>query len=309
MTALAARRKVLTISSMLVLSNFISSVVNAQDSWFARVDLQTFTSQFSDAATSRDSLGNAGMFLRADYLERGGFTIGFNRTALDLDDGSSVDQDNIFLSGRVALTPDGIDGRITLRADGYNISNDAIDEADSVAAGTAQVSYLNFSETFYVDLGFTRSEYRGGQALAGRLDIDQFTPTIGFALNQQSDWVQVRGYFIDVSNASGANLPDSTSAFELKWTHWLRPNGFLNLNNLRFSVLGGERQFGVDHDAATIFNLAELQTGTLSVGGEWVFGEQNRLMLLVGVEEYESRQGSDPYRGPFLYLNFAHEWQ
>lgn len=309
MTARVALRRASAIASMLALGLSLASAAKAQGSWFARIDLQHFVSQYSGTTTSRDSLGNTGFFLRADYLERGGFTIGYNRTVLRLDDGGDVGQDNVFLSGRVALTPDGLDGRITLRADVYDIANDATDEADEVTAGTMQISYLNFAESFYVDLGFTNSQYRGSQAPAGRPDIRQLTPTIGFALNQQSDWLQLRGYFVDVSKASGANLPDSTSAVELKWTHWLRPNAFLNLDNLRFSVLVGERQLAVDHDAATIFNLAELQTGTLSVGGEWVFAERNRLMLLIGVEEYESRQGLDPYRGPFLYLNFAHEWQ
>jgi hypothetical protein len=308
MTAGAQARGVFTIASTALLGFGLLSTANAQNNWFARLDLQNFISQYLGAATSRDSLGNAGLFLRADYLERGGFTVGYNRTMLDLDDGSDIDQHNAFLSGRLALTPDGLNGRITLRADVYDISNDATEEPDSVTAGTAQVSFLNFAETFYVDLGLTRSAHRGGQTSSGRLDIDQLTPTIGFAFNQQSDWLQIRGYFVDITSTSGANPSDSTSAIELKWTHWLRPNAFLGLDSLRFAVLGGERQYAVDHDAATIFNLAEFQTGTLSVGGEWIFAERNRLMLLAGVEEYESRPGAEAYRGPFLYLDFAHEW-
>ena len=94
---------------------------------------------------------------------------------------------------------------------------------------------------------------------------------------------------------------------EFKWTHW-PAEGFVGIDNFRFSVLIGERLLPVDHDAGAVYNLADLQTGGASLGAEWAIGERNRLLLLTGVEHYETLSVAGTYRAGFMYLNFSREW-
>lgn len=277
--------------------------------WFWRTDLQGLLGAYS-GSTGRESLANGGVFVHADYYERAGFTLGYNRTALGFErERDDVDQDTVFLSGRVAFTPDTLDGRMTLRLDAYDVANDAaMNILDSATAGTTQISYLNFARTFYWDVGFARSDY-GRDALSGeRLNLDQLTPTFGIAFNRQRDWLQMRAYLIDAAYAPGSRVPDDTAAVELKWTHWLPANGLLGLETIRINALAGERLLAVDHDAATIYNLSELQTGSISLGGEWRVGESSSVLIIAGIEDYENSASFDRYRNSFLYLNFSHGW-
>lgn len=277
--------------------------------WFGSVDVQGLLSSYS-GNTTRDTFRNFGVFIRGEYLERAGVTAGYQRTALGFTDGDrDIAQDNLFLSGRWSTTPDWASGRITWRLDGHVISNDdASGETDDVTVVAPQVSYLNYSRTLYLDLGFAASSYGDGRLSSESLDIDQWTPTLGFGFNEQRDWLQLRAYLIEPSIPGRARGKDDTAALELKWTHWNAGGRLLGLDNVRTSVMLGERIFAVDPDAGGIYNLSDLQTGGVSLGGEWALSERDRLLLLLGVEEYENGDIAGEYRNSFVYLSFSHRW-
>jgi len=294
---------------------FLSSAgaAHAQEAgakWFVRTDLQGLASTYS-GTSERDSLQNFGLFVRADYLERGGFTLGYNRTVLGFK-GRGVDditQDNVFVSGRLQTTPDWAAGRLTWRLDGYAISNnDATGGTDDVTVVAPQLSYMNFAQTFYADLGFARSSYGDGSSTQQQLDVDQLTPTLGFGFNEQRDWLQLRAYLISPSAPERAQDQSDTAALEIKWMHWPMSPSFLGVDNYRVSILSGERIYAVDPDAGTVFNLVDLQTGGASVGAEWAPTEKNRILLIVGVESYENRVVGADYDSGYLYVNFTHNW-
>lgn len=290
-----------------------AGVVQAQEAprrWFVRSDLQGLASTYGGTA-ERDSLLNFGLFVRADYLERGGFTLGYNRTVLGFEGRSADDitQDNVFLSGRLSTTPDWAAGRLTWRLDGYAISNnDASGETDDVTVVAPQLSYMNFAQTFYADLGFARSTYGDSVSAQQALEVDQLTPTLGFGFNEQRDWVQLRAYLISPSAPERAQNESDTAALEVKWMHWPMSPSFLGVDNYRMSILAGERIYAVDPDAGTVFNLVDLQTGGASLGAEWAPSERNRIMLIVGVESYENRIAGLDYDSGYLYVNFTHLW-
>jgi hypothetical protein len=300
----------LGIASFIVLTSLDASAqLGDEKQWFMSMDLQGLSGSYS-GSIARTGLDNYGVFLHADYFERAGFTLGYNRTALDLaGNAADTEQDNLFLSARVGLTPDFLDGRITLRLDAYDVSNNVPSaSADDASVAMSQVSYLNFPQTFYWDLGFARSDYEDSTGSGSGLEVDQLTLTIGFGLNEQRDWIQARAYLIDLNAPASISRQGDTSAIELKWTHALSADGFLGLETLRFSALAGERLFTVDPDAAAIYSLSDLQTGGFSGGGEWAIGENSGLMLIVGLENFENHELNDKYRSSFLYLNFSHKW-
>jgi hypothetical protein len=281
----------------------------ASGNWYFRSDVQGLAGSYS-GSQQRETLQNLGIFVRADYLERAGVTVGYNRTALSFGDSSQdISQDSLFVSARWQMTPDWTRGRIAVRLDGHAISNDDVtNETDDITTFAPQISYLNFDETFYFDLGFSRSAYGDSSTTAGELDIDQLTPTLGFGFNEQLDWVQLRAYLINPSNPQRAQDQEDIAALEMKWTHWFVSRRPLGVDNFRLAALLGERLFAVDPDAGSIYNLADLQTGGFSLGAEWAPSERNRILLVVGAEAFENRAFDESYRNAFAYVNFTHLW-
>ena len=166
-----------------------------------RTDIQGLYNEYS-RSQQRDLLGDFGFFVRADYLERAGVTFGYNRTWLG-GEGSGVDieQDSIFMSGRWHLTPDWVEGRFTLRMDGHVVSNDdPLGATDDVRVFMPHVSFLNYSQTFYADLSYSKSSYGESLLTSDHLDVIQWAPTLGFGMNDQRDWLQLRAFVIEPSS-------------------------------------------------------------------------------------------------------------
>jgi hypothetical protein len=252
----------------------------------------------------------AGAFVTVDYLEQSRLVAGFNATQLSFADGvTATDQTGIYLSGRKALSPDWLPGRLSLRLDLHSVDNDSDGSGtDDVTVVAPMISFLNYDRTLYVDLGYAESSYAAAASSAADLSVEQWTPTIGFGLNEGYDWLQLRAYRIDFSSAERAQGETGTTALELKWTHWFRGRRPLGIDNLRIAVLGGERLYAVDHDAAGVYNLVDRQTGGVSVGAEWRTGDRDRLLLLVAGEDYEDTESGGRYRSASIYLNWHRLW-
>jgi hypothetical protein len=309
--------------------------------WSIQTDIQGFLNSYTGTA-DRERLANVGLFLHANYFERAGITAGYNRTVVNGSPGvADVHQNNRFLSGRFSMTPDRLSGRLTVRLDKHSISNDdgvhqsssgngsnggspgpgsgpgpgqgsapgSIAGTGRVDASAAQISYLNFPGTFYWDLGFAKSEYKDLNLDGRKLEIDQLTPTIGLAFNDRRDWLQLRAYLIDASIPALALGKGDTTALELKWTHWPLGGGVLGFDNYRVGVMAGDRVFAADPDAGSLFNLAERQTGIVSIGGEWAVTERSRILVLIGSESYKNSLLARDYRSTFLLLNLSHRWE
>ncbi len=291
-----------------VLTNASVTAQDAPEQWFMRMDVQALDTEYSGSLL-RASLRKFGFFVRADYLERGGITFGYNRTSLGgAESGPDIEQDSLFVSGRWQTTPDWANGRLTLRLDGYSISNDdATGATDDVRVFAPQVSYLNYDQTFYFDVGYSESKYGDSLLIPEPLDVEQWSAALGFGLNGQRDWLQLRAYLIEPSSPARAQDAEDTAALQVNWTHWSR-NRFAGVDNFRYSVLLGERVFAVDPDAGTVYNLSDLQTGAAVAGAEWVPGERTRVLLLLGIERYEEPGIIEEYDSAFAYLNFSYSW-
>lgn len=296
---------------VLVMTCVVLAVDAAADDgdWQIKTDLQGLYGPYIDSE-ERDQLSNLGLFLHADYLERGGLTLGYNRTMIGLKAADAdIDQDQLFLSGRVSLTPDWAGGRIGLRFDAHWVdNNDDLNGTGDLKIVAPQISYTGLDEKFYFDLGYARSSYGEADALVGDLELDQFTPTLGFGFNERSDWLQFRGYLINVSNPSRAQGKSDTSAIEVKWTHWFEGRGPLGLEKFIATGLAGERLFAVDPDSAVVYNLADIQKASASVAGQWRLNDSNRLLLQFGYEGYTNELIADDYNSLYVYLDFTHLW-
>ena len=286
-----------------------ADAVAEEGDWQIRTDLQGLYGPYENSG-ERDELSNFGVFLHADYLEKGGFSLGYNRTTVGFADASAdIDQDQIYASARVSLTPDWARGRIGLRVDGHWVdNNDDANGTGDLDVLAPQISYLNFAKTFYADVGYARSSYGDATAFAGELTVDQLSPTLGFGFNEGRDWLQFRGYLVDISNPARAQGLEDTTAVELKWRHWFDGRGPLGLDNLTVTGLGGERIFGVDPDTAAIYNIADVQKGSAAIGGQWRLGDNSELLLQLGNETFTNETIGDDYDSLYMYVDFTRTW-
>jgi len=293
-----------------MLITFIASLICAQhtslaaeSAWSTKTDVQAIYGSYG-SALSRKSITSGGLILSANYLEQGGFAFGGSYTKLAFKNVTSdINQQSYYGSMHYNVYLDAIPGPLTLRLDGHGINNnDTSGNTDNVRVVAPQLSFLNYDKTFYTDLGYAYSVYQNN------LKVHQLTPTIGFGFNALSDWVHLRGYFIKPSNALRAQGKNSTAALEAKWTHWFAPGSWHRLENIQLSGLMGERIYAVDHDAATVYNLADIQRGSISLALQWRLTETLSLMLMGGNENYLNNTASDSYSNRYGYLNLSTQW-
>lgn len=279
----------------------------APDLWSIKATPQ-FTYGSYQGSPTRNSITSAGVYADAQYLERGGITVGAMRTSLSMKLGApTLQQNNAFLSGRLNFTPDLLPGRLTLRADIHQANNnDVTNETNGVSAIAPHVSFTNFEKTRYFALGYTRSRYGDSNIGNGSLTITQWTPTVGLGFNQGADWLQLRAYDIRVSNAVRAQNNAGTDAVEVKWTHYLA-SAALMPEQIQIGALLGKRIYAVDSDSASIYNLADMQRGSVSLGAQWKLTSDARLLLQSGHERYVS-SGGIGYSGTYIYAGISNQW-
>jgi len=270
--------------------------------WQVKSDVQGSYGKYS-GSIKRKSLLSAGAIISADYLEKGGFSLGGNYTKLTFNAGSNLNQQSVYGSIHYNVYLDALPGPLTLRLDGHGINNnDTTGNTDNVKVIAPQISFLNYSKTFYIDLGYARSSYKNN------LTVDQWTPTLGMGFNDGADWLQVRGYFIKPSNKLRAQNVSRTSAADVKLTHWLAPDAWLGLEKVQLAGLFGDRIYAVDGDAAAVYNLADVQKGSVSLALQWKLSQSLHLMLAAGNERYLDNTINDSYNNRYAYINLSTQW-
>ncbi|WOJ94432.1 hypothetical protein R0135_04530 [Congregibacter variabilis] len=314
---------------LLLGSASLSAIAVADESWELRASAQTVYAAYSGAQL-RDDLFGAGVYIGGDYLEKGGFILGYSYTEVQgkgagVGTFDSFEENAAYLSGRLHSYSDSLAGKISWRLDGYLISNDASEAISEIQGGAADsgagpyvvgeadigvvnpiVSYMNHDKDLSVELGYSHSNYD----YDGRdeYQVHQLTPALGFSVAGPNNWVQLRGYFIHISDDEVNDGKNDTSAVEAKLTHWFGPSGPLGLDSLGFAGMLGERFLAVDSDAAVVYTLADEQQGVVSVNGRWKLDEQTSIMLQAGYEQFENRAINDEYDSTYIYLNLSHKW-
>lgn len=276
----------------------------AADEWTTTLGAQAVAGAYN-GADQRDRLSVYGLSLSADYLERAGFSLGLTHSGVKGKNGAAdIKQNAAFASSRMHMTPDGLQGRLSLRLDLHAIDNDdATRNTDSVYALAPQVSYLSYDKQRYYDLGYARSIYKNS------LSLNQFTPTLGIGFNDGADWLQFRAWFIKSSNAARSQGKTSTSALETKWTHWLGSNP-AGIDNIKAGLVVGERIYTVDGDAGSVANLSDIHRGGFNLGAEWKLGKDAALLAMIGRDRFRNADltPADDYSLNYVYLWLSGQW-
>ncbi|MGN7610759.1 hypothetical protein ACQZV8_01595 [Magnetococcales bacterium HHB-1] len=302
-----ARRTALLLGLTTSALSLPATAEEAKD-WYARLDLSGMYGAYQDS-NLRSSVASQGVTLSLDYLEQWGITVGLKNSHVNFSPVSStsdpdINQLSFFASGRKIFTPDGLPGKLITRMDFHTINNDdGTGNTDNVDAFAPQIAFVDYGKRYYLDLGYAYSSYPND------FEVNQWAPTVGFAFNNAADWLQIRGYFISLTDPNQINSAvDDTAAVELKLTHWFDPSSPLKLDSVQLGTLIGERVFAVDFDGAEVFNLADTQTGSYSLTGNWRLDDNLDLSLLLGYSTYENKSTQDRYDSPIFFVNVGKQW-
>ena len=323
---------------------WFSSYCQASDTWSFEVIPQLWYGSYQDSLT-RDSIFSYGFYTSAQYLERSGFTFGYNRSSVAGKAGTAdvvgadVEETAIYLSGQYTFFTDALPGKISVRLDGYSLKdentvtettilpgggmggNDRVITAsttytDNIAAGFVQISFTDPAEKYYLDIGYAISSYDYDSADVARdNEVQQITPTAGLAFNAQHDWLQARAYIIRLQHGDNTNNQKNSDALEIQWTHWFDQPAPLGLDSVGLGALIGERISAVDPDAGEIYSLSDRQNNSVSLVMNWQPSEQLGISTVVGYDEYtdflvnESETLiDDNYSIIYAYVNVSFVW-
>jgi len=276
------------------------------------------------------SQSEVSLFLDAIHLEKMGIGIGYIFQNQGLNNIDNINNDimhfNVWFSGYPEMLP----GKLSITLNYYNGSEasrgisgnsggaptlagkpgttSAIDFTDSLEIINPVLSFINYSKSFYMDIGYASSKYKTSDTSVGNLEVIQWSPAIGFAFNDKYDWLQLRQYNIELSNDARTPGVSNTSASTLSWTHWLKKENNETLDNITITVLTGERLYAVDHDIKKIFNLTNMQTRSYIIGGNWKKTMSNNFYVYVGYEQYKDVTENSNYNSLFVYTGITTRW-
>ena len=179
---------------------------------------------------------------------------------------------------------------------------------DSLTIVNPVLSFMNYSKSLYLDIAYAASDYDTSNVTAGNLEVSQWSLAIGFSMNEQYDWLQLRLFDTDLSSDARTPGIDHTLSASLGWTHWLKSKRFFNMHSFTASLLAGERLYAVDHDVRKIYNLTDMQTGSLIVGANWKINNDINLHVYSGYERFEDVSNNDNYRSIFIYTGISKQW-
>ena len=242
-----------------------------------------------------------------------GFALGYENTVIHYKFGiPDFQQDAIFLSGHVSNTPQQPLGTFTTQLD-YHCVRDRNhpSAADNACVIAPQISYTRYDNSFYVDLGYAISDFQTNPLVPGSLLIEQWTPTLGIALNQNAThWLRLRGYFIHSSNLERSHQVNQTNALETKYLYYPLSSYKILPAYIDVSVVSGKRMYAVDRDTVSINNLADLETGALSLTALWRVSKYLGLMISASHSRFKipSPFGDTHYSLNSTWLGLVTHW-
>jgi len=254
----------------------------------------------------KDSISSKGLIINAEYLEDVSVTHTSTDTHIKFKALSDIIQTSKFTSVGYNLFSDY--GKINLRTDYQTIDNDDVTGAtDDVSVNSYQVSILPYDESYYAEIGFSKSNYSYENSVFYTTPLDIKQLNISYAKSVTGrDWLTLKGYKIKSSDILRTHGKKEFNSVELKYKYFLGENA-LKVDNIELSALSGKRIFAVDSVSGSTYNVGDLQTGSLGLSAEWKLSENANLLLSISREKYLTSGGIE-YEGKYNYINFNYDF-
>lgn len=293
---------------VLLLVFFISIAYAEEKLFFTKVGYQVTSGSYSQKS-SKKSIESKGVVLNVKFLEDLNLAYTDTDTVVTFKNNFKITQKSKFISVGYNIYTNKI-GVINLRVDKQTIDNDdATGATDDVTVHSVQTSIMPYDKSYYTEVGFSQSNYpyTNNAEFSTELNINQINLSYGFSPDN-NDWITVKGYMINSSDATRSYDKEAFSAFEVKYKYFFGNNIF-KLHNIELSALGGEKIFAVDTAAGATYNMGDMQTGTIGFNANWKFGEDANVLFSISQEKYKTNAVIPiNYTGNYVYLNFNYNF-
>lgn len=294
--------------SALMLAGTLTTSAYAGENWYMAATASAMPGQYS-GSVERDRLFSGSFILNADYLDSFSFAVAYNNTRISFKNTGAgtfeINQDAFAGRLQYHFFSDSVGGKITMQLVGHQILNDdATGQTDDVSVFAPKLAYTNYDRDLYIDFEYVESNYPNN----GNLIMTQLTPSIGFGFNQNADWLRIKAYLITSSDKNLSQGEESLSSVSIKWSHWMASGAALSPDSFFIDVLAGKRIYAVDNDAFTVYNLADVQQGSVLLGLGWQPAEGFDVTMIAGVENYENKLINNIYNQQYLYLSLSKSW-
>jgi hypothetical protein len=279
--------------------------VHSESDITLKLGYQTVDGHYSNASI-KESISSKGTIINAEYLEDLNITHTSTDTHIKFKALSDIIQTSKFTSVGYNLFSDY--GKINRRTDYQTIDNDDVTGAtDDVSVNSYQVSILPYDESYYAEVGFSKSNYSYANSVFYTTPLDIKQLNISYAKSVTGrDWLTFKGYKIKSSDILRTHGKGEFNSVELKYKYFLGENA-LKVDNIELSALSGKRIFAVDSVSGSTYNVGDLQTGSLGLSAEWKLSENANLLLSVSREKYLTSGGIE-YEGKYNYINFNYDF-
>jgi len=284
----------------------VCAPAQAASAWYFSTIVQGLYMNYS-GSTVRDHLIGTGLYVNGDYLEDSGFTFGYNQRAVLLKDTTKIIEHDIFAGVRLSQFSDRLAGQFTLRLDAHRIEDHNLTYLDRINVETARISFLNLGKTYYVDLGYARSNYVADMTTLDDMRVQQWTSTLGLAWGER-EWLQARGYSIKHAASNRMIEMNSNRAGEFKWVHRFDLRDGRGAEHVEISTLAGKRIFAVDPDSSDVYSLSDMQRAAAAIALRWRIGAATHVLTMAGRQSYENLASGQTYSGRYIYLNVTTTW-
>lgn len=279
------------------------------------------------------------LFLDLSYLDKYGGGIGVIHQMQSFV-GSDISNDLFHANAWMAFYPQFIDGKLTTSLSMYQGSDlERVSSIEIVDAGSGNgpgpgpgpgnnssyylvnkqrydvlilnpsVSFMNQDKTFFASLSFSQSQYETSGFPEYDVDVQQWSPAIGFTLVNPFNWIQLRYFHNQLSGESYTSDSDSSSdGASIGWTHWFQEQSPLGLGSMNATVLIGKRYFAVEQDVRKVFNVYDQQTGSFIFGATWKISDRFTFYTYAGYERFKEVSSQSKYDNVFLDFTLNLNW-
>jgi len=289
----------------------ITTTAGAGEEFTLNVTPGTFSGRY-DGAQYRDSIQGSSVSIEG-HSSQWGFAAASEHTRIQYKYGlADFEQDAGFLSGHVSYTPPHAKSVYSFGLDFHSIrDNDNSLTGDDAQVMASQISYARLNNSVYVDLGYAHSRYESNAFTPGALSVDQWTPTLGFALTHgATNWVKLRGYFIHSSNPFRSQYIIDTAALEVKYLYYPLSAYKVIPQYIELGGLSGDRIYAVDRDTASVDNLAELEKGGVFLTIKWQLIKSVGLQFSQSYNKFRetTATGFNDYKEKVTWLGLVAQW-
>lgn len=257
--------------------------------WHTSANVYITGGQYQNSDLRKEAL-STNMQISTNYLELWGinFRAGYSDFVFH-QASDNIEQSEYGFRFYKNIYSDSANGVFTLLLGNYWISGKKI---DTTVAIYPEITYLNYSKTFFLGLGYANSQY--GNTKNPQLRVNQLSATLGFALFTPNLWFNLKNTFIIYDEQSKYAAQPALSWFIPKKSR-------LYPSILTIGGLIGKRSYAVEQETMLIYNIPDEQQYSYFTSAQWNLTDSSHFSLTIGSETYNEDTNNNNYQ--YNYIN------